>query len=409
MFANRKILIPTLLLAGILLAGCNLFSTATPTSPGSNPATVYTEAAQTVIAGLTQTASAPNSEAIFTQAALTVEAELTRNAPSASLTPTPTLEPSATPFPTDTPLPTSTPLPTFTPTATPNPLPCDAAAFVADVTVPDGTTFPPNARFTKVWRLLNVGYCTWTTQYALVFVSGDRMGAPNVLNLSTSVRPGETVDLNVDMIAPNQPGTYRGNWMLRNNQGVQFGVGSSYDSPFWVRIRVAEQNSNYPYDFVFSVCDAVWSSGSTSRLPCPGQAGDSNGYVRIIDRPPLETGKIENEPALQTVPNNKSNGFIEGRYSDIKIKNGYHFRSGIMCEDNAKGCNVIFSLSYRGNSGQRVQLGSWQEIYDGQYNTVDVDLSFLDGDTVDLFLTVQANDSNKNNMALWWVPHIEKR
>ena len=120
-------------------------------------------------------------------------------------------------------------------------------------------------------------------------------------------------------------------------------------------------------------------------------------------------GKIENEPALQTVPNNKSNGFIEGRYSDIKIKNGYHFRSGIMCADNAKGCNVIFSLSYRGNSGQRVQLGSWQEIYDGQYNTVDVDLSFLDGDTVDLFLTVQANDSNKNNMALWWVPHIEKR
>ncbi|PIU90073.1 MAG: hypothetical protein COS63_04110, partial [Anaerolineae bacterium CG06_land_8_20_14_3_00_57_67] len=49
---------------------------------------------------------------------------------------------------------------------------CDWAQFVADITVPDGASFAPGAAFTKTWRLKNIGTCTWTTSYALVFVSG---------------------------------------------------------------------------------------------------------------------------------------------------------------------------------------------------------------------------------------------
>ena len=48
---------------------------------------------------------------------------------------------------------------------------CDAAAFVRDVTIPDGTIVEPGRDFTKTWRLKNVGTCSWTTAYALVFVS----------------------------------------------------------------------------------------------------------------------------------------------------------------------------------------------------------------------------------------------
>ena len=39
----------------------------------------------------------------------------------------------------------------------------DWAQFVADVTVPDGARYDPNAAFTKTWRLRNIGTCTWTT------------------------------------------------------------------------------------------------------------------------------------------------------------------------------------------------------------------------------------------------------
>ena len=46
---------------------------------------------------------------------------------------------------------------------------CDWAQFVADVTVPDGTSYAANTAFRKTWRLKNIGACTWTTSYALVF------------------------------------------------------------------------------------------------------------------------------------------------------------------------------------------------------------------------------------------------
>ena len=405
MDSKRAILILSMVLAALLLAACNL---TTPTQPATDPGEVYTQAAQTIVAGLTQTAEIPlDNNAIYTQVAQTVAAQLTQdsavqtqNAPTLTPTATATSIPTATPFPTFTPV---------TPSPTPQLTPCDAAKFIADVSVPDGTIFPPNARFTKTWRLQNVGLCTWNGLYSLVFVSGERMGAANVIPLSGNVVPGQTVDISVDMIAPNNSGNYRGNWMLRNPQGDIFGIGDNYDKSFWVSIKVAQPQSDYEYDFVYNVCEASWSSETNSPLPCPGSLGDSQGYILLIDRPALETGKIENEPALLTVPNNNANGYIEGRFRDIRIRDGYHFRSGIMCADNSKGCDVIFSVSYRISGGQRVELGSWREVYDNNYNVVDVNLSFLAGNNIDIFLKVTANDNKRNNNALWWVPRIEKR
>ncbi|HLO15367.1 MAG TPA: NBR1-Ig-like domain-containing protein, partial [Anaerolineales bacterium] len=86
-------------------------------------------------------------------------------------TSTPTATTTPTPSPTSSPTITSTPTPspTLSPTITPTPTkitPCDKAAFVADVSIPDGTLFSPGFQFTKVWRLKNVGTCTWTTSYS---------------------------------------------------------------------------------------------------------------------------------------------------------------------------------------------------------------------------------------------------
>src|SRR5689334_8049481 len=46
----------------------------------------------------------------------------------------------------------------------PSPVPvakCDAAAFLADVTYPDGSIISLNSTFVKIWRIKNVGTCTW--------------------------------------------------------------------------------------------------------------------------------------------------------------------------------------------------------------------------------------------------------
>jgi hypothetical protein len=114
----------------------------------------------------------------------------------------------------------------------------DRVGFVADVTIPDDTFIDPGDSFTKTWRLKNLGTCTWTSSYALVFSHGDQMGGPGSVPLSGTVNPGGTVDLSVNLTAPGSEGTYQGYWMLRNGSGVLFGIGGSGDSPFWVKIKV---------------------------------------------------------------------------------------------------------------------------------------------------------------------------
>ncbi len=165
--------------------------------------------------------------AIFTAAAQTVEAQLTQSAlinpPTATETPPP---------PTDTPA-------AATNTASPTPLPCNAARFVTDVNYPDGAIVEANTTFTKTWRLRNVGSCTWTSGYKLVFDHGDSMNAPAETTLTTgTVPPGGTVDISVELKAPATPGTYKGYFKLRSPEGIVFGLGASAQNPFWVEIVV---------------------------------------------------------------------------------------------------------------------------------------------------------------------------
>ncbi|MEW5828296.1 MAG: NBR1-Ig-like domain-containing protein, partial [Chloroflexota bacterium] len=146
--------------------------------------------------------------------------------------------PTATPSPTPT-GPTPTPSNTPTPTATTDPGACtNKVKFIADVNVPDGTVMTAGKTFTKTWRVQNAGTCTWTTSYALVFESGDQMNGAGSATLSAQVKPGQTVDLSIALTAPSANGTYRGNWMLANESGAHFGLGTNADKPWWVEIKV---------------------------------------------------------------------------------------------------------------------------------------------------------------------------
>ena len=131
-----------------------------------------------------------------------------------------------------------------TPTAAATPAGCtDLAGFVLDVTLPDGSPVVAGESFRKIWRLRNDGTCTWTPAYALVFSSAERMGGAAVSPLKASVQPGGTIDLGVDLVAPTARGTYRGNWLLRNDKGLLFGMPSTGVNPFWVEIVVASPGS----------------------------------------------------------------------------------------------------------------------------------------------------------------------
>ena len=153
---------------------------------------------------------------------------MTQSAPS----PTPTLyvSPSATPVP-----PTSTPVPTATAVTY-----CDWVTFIKDVTIPDGTDMAPGEMFTKTWRLQNRGTCTWTSDYYLVFASGDPMGGTTAVRLPGRVAPSQSVDVSVTLTAPNSMGHQVGYWMLRNPSGALFGYGNKAEQAFYVDIKVTK-------------------------------------------------------------------------------------------------------------------------------------------------------------------------
>ena len=160
----------------------------------------------------------------ITQIAGTIQADLTK---AAALTPsaTPTLESTATPTmspATETPsgAPTNTPYPTTDPSAKVN-----NSLYVADVTIPDGTTFAHTEAFVKTWRVKNIGQSTWTTFYRLVYVEGNLLGAEDSYSvyLPKNVAPGETVDISIKFKTPDELGSYYSYWRLYTNDNVPFG------------------------------------------------------------------------------------------------------------------------------------------------------------------------------------------
>lgn len=313
-------------------------------------------------------------------------------------------------IPTVTPLPV-TPTPTISSTLPPSTL-CDRAWFLGDVTVPDGTVFAPGETFTKTWKLRNVGSCTWTTDYSLVFSTGDQMGGPVSINLPASVGPREEIDLSVDLVAPATPGSYRGNWLLKNAAGDFFGIGVQWNTlankPFWVAINVASTSPPVTgYDFVAHVCDAQWTSGIATLplLPCPYE-DVSNGTIKVVDNPHLENDTIDTRPALLTVPQNVYNGYMQGIYPPFTVQEGDHFKSLINCEFGQRDCYVAYRLDYQVDNGPIQNFWSFGERYEGLYYQANVDLSPLAGQTVKFILRADANGFPTGDRALWVAPSI---
>jgi hypothetical protein len=349
-----------------------------------------------------------NSE---TQAAKTLEFLMTQVAQQkASATPGPVQQPTNT-AQSPTLLPSSTPQPTATVVFIPSPTVtqiCDQAAFVADVNIPDGSVIPTGTQFTKTWRLKNTGTCTWTPDYAIVLESGDAMNSPASQKINASVVPGQTVDVSVPLKAPGQPGSYRGYWKMRNAAGVIFGVGKSSDR-FYVDIKVVSITpSSGGYDFVANYCLAEWT-GNGKTIPCLGTDGSADGFILLKPQPLLETGYVDDQPALITNPPKSNDSMVRGKYPPYTVSANDHFKTIIGCEGNAKNCNVRFQLDYQIDNGETKTLASWNELLDNNFTTVNVDLSSLAGSNVKFILTVLSNGASDNDRAQWLLPRIEKQ
>jgi len=393
-----------MLLSAVLLSACLPIPYAQP-SPTVDLNAINTQVAATL------TASAPTASA--TQAptqtpwVITATASQTQ-APTqtpwiVTATYTNTATPSNTPLVTNTPTKTATPNPTNTPEAA-----CHRAELVAHVTIPQGTFMAPNKKFTKIWRIKNIGTCAWTDDYELVFSAGTNMANKNRFLLESRVNPGSTVDIAIAMRSPTNPGSYTSDWLLRSDNGQSFGLSTSGKTPISFKLLVSSQvNRDLAFDFAADACLASWRSGA-GALPCPGSGSGKLGFVIPTLAPNLET-RHEDEPGLWMQPDHDEDGYIRGVYPLFEVTSGNHFTAWLGCHGDSPDCNVRFTLSYITQNGAEHEIESWIEKYDGQLTQVHIDLSSLAGKSVRFVLTVEPNN-NKFDQAdgVWFLPAIRE-
>lgn len=353
--------------------------------PEGKPGALYTEAARTVMAlgGVNRTAS-----------------------PGTDLP-----ENDSTPQPGET-----FAIPDFTPTSPENGAssPCDRVRFIKDVTIPDEMDLAPGEAFTKIWRLENAGSCPWTIGYLLYFDSGDIMGGPTSQFLTSEpVLPGETIDVSLDLIAPEETGVYQGNWKLRNVKGEGFGIGE-YSKAFWVKINVVD-GTGLMFDFNVHADEAAWGSGSVPidyinlgedilNFDLPGGPGDP--YVALLDQQFLEGGDISGV-LLATYPPQGAGNYIIGRFPAYKVNSGDLLFGRVGLTTNYNGSCGSGDVTYRitlmvaDDPSTRSTLWEWNEVCDGQMKSFEIDLDSYQGETIQVFLMVIANTDSTDTQAVW--------
>ena len=277
---------------------------------------------------------------------------------------------------------------------------CDSATFVGDITIPDMVSIPPGSNFKKIWAIKNNGQCTWTTDYKVVFVSGDPMNAPSETALANPVAPGEMVLISVTMTAPQEMKKYNAFFKLRNATGGLFGMGPNADRSFYALINVDDK-----YSFTDNMCSAKWTN-ATDLLYCPSKEGDSKGYAIVVHGLKNEVGLSRSDPAIVMSPQSVTDGEISGKFNPIVIPPDAHLKTVTGCLYGATNCNVIMGITYSIDGGPDQLFDNINERQDGQSTELDYPLNNYSGKSISFTFFVKANGGADDDRVFFLYPRI---
>jgi hypothetical protein len=114
---------------------------------------------------------------------------------------------------------------------TPTPACRTGLTFLEDITIPDGTIVAPGTHLDKRWLAENSGSCNWDQSYRIKIIAGPNLGASDQQALYPA-RSGTQAVIQIDFIAPSEPGSYRSAWQAFSPLGESFG------DPFFIEIVV---------------------------------------------------------------------------------------------------------------------------------------------------------------------------
>lgn len=157
-------------------------------------------------------------------------------------------------------------------------------------------------------------------------------------------------------------------------------------------------------DLIELACAARWKAGSNDA-ECPDQkVSEKAPYFVSPGEQTIETNPLR--ATALVMPISSKSQFAEGMYSSLEILPGDHFRATIGCLDTSEACEAVFEVGYLLPSGNKVVLGRWEQINDGQTTDIDLNLEKLAGLEVRLRLYVFTHSEGGKQLPAWVNPVI---
>lgn len=151
----------------------------------------------------------------------------------------------------------------------------DSAVLLEDVTVPDNSVMSRGQQFTKTWRFMNNGKCSWSG-YTIAFFAGDRMSTPDSVPVP-STEAGQTVDVSVELTAPSVDGAFTGFYVLKNDKGETLPIG--IEQAFWLKIIIGNVT---PAPVATLPANSTPVTAATVRGPASCSYSSSSAYVNEL-------------------------------------------------------------------------------------------------------------------------------
>lgn len=280
------------------------------------------------------------------------------------------------------------------------------------MTLPDFTEVNAGEQLIKTWEIKNIGGCTWTPAYQLVYNNGARVSAASITPFTKNILPGETVQISIPVIIPETTGRIQTYWYLISDTNQIVGTDTDGKPYLWFKAEVEPASSQtfnltatpQPFvtlealipnpsgvilDLYSNACGAVWLSNN-NPIPCPEFETNPFGVVQLVKDEPFENGEFTSDALLFALPASQSEVIVTGTYPQFVVQNGdkLTFRTG--CLLNTPQCSALVFFYYINESGTREILWGVSEGQDGITSNVEIDLSFLQGQTISIQIEVSS-------------------
>jgi len=280
---------------------------------------------------------------------------------------------------------------------------CQQAELVSE-TIPAGTSFMAGEKFDKTWIIRNTSPCNWDANFSLVYYQGVGMGESTHLLFTANMPqgavtpPGAEVTLTLNLRAPFAAGRQIGYWKLRDSAGILFVPANIHQDALSVDIEVV----GTVYSFVDNLCHAMWTLDGHS-ISCPVN-NDMDPFKLVYNSfPVFEGNNAENEPSIEVLLPEEEGSIISGVFPPVVIRNGDHLHLGTGCGNDAHQCDLYFEVvAMTGN--ERITIGEWHEVSDGNMQSVNLDMSYLAGQSLQFVFTLRSENAIRENRGFWFFP-----